>query len=352
MRIANLMFSRGLGGIEQAFLDYGEGLALAGAEVTAFTHPKAAVNPAVGAIGLSHLSLSNMGQWDPCAPPKLATMLRTVRADIVIAHGNRAIVLAKKAVGGRMPIVAVAHNYRFQHLDGVNAIFAITEHMRQAIYTMEGYAGTPVYVISNMVRIRGNFVRGGRKTPPLVGSLGRMVQKKGFDTFLHALAELQTRGVVFQAVLGGGGEEEKTLKRTARRLGLYDVLEFPGWVDNAQALLESMDIFCLPSLHEPFGIVLLEAMAAKLPVVSTDTEGPSEIIASPQQGMLVPKDDPIALADALQALLADEGMARNMAAEGFRRVREQYNMERICTQMTGLLEQAREAFVPVETEVA
>lgn len=342
MRICNIMLGKGRGGIEQAFLDYGEGLLRAGHFVGMVTHPKAAVNTEVDAMDVSHVSLGNMGQWDPFAPRKLASIIRALRADIVIAHGNRAMLFARKAVGGAVPVVAVAHNYHFQYLHCGDAVFALTRHMAEAAHRETGIPPERIYHMPNMLRMEGGgFVRHTWGDTPVIGAMGRFVPKKGFDVLLCALALLRDRGYTFRARLGGGGEEARALRRLACKLKLSEVVEFPGWVRNKRRFFDGIDLFCLPSHHEPFGIVLLEAMANKLPVVVTDSEGPSEIIAHGINGLTVPRGDAKALAAALAALLENENYARTLAGEAWRTVKTTYETGHVAAHMTEALEAVR-----------
>ena len=141
------------------------------------------------------------------------------------------------------------------------------------------------------------------------------------------LAILRDKGVEFQAVIGGTGEEEVELKKQAARLDLENIISFPGWVSDARSFLKTIDIFCLPSRHEPFGIVLLEAMASKLPIIATDSEGPREILGPNGCGVIVPKNNPLALAEALNTMLEDEFIAREMARVAYDTLKGRYSME-------------------------
>lgn len=347
MRICNIMLGKGLGGIEQAFLDYGEGLLRAGHFVGMVTHPQAAVNATVDTMDVSHVPLPNRGQWDPFAPQKLAHIVRALRADIVITHGNRALLFAHKAVAGEVPIVAVAHNYNFQHLHSADMVFSLTRHMAEAIQRETGIPPERIITMPNMIRMEGGgFVRRTWGTSPVIGAMGRFVPKKGFDVFLHALALLKERGYAFRAQIAGKGEEERALKRLAHHLKLNDVVEFSGWVEDKQAFLDSIDVFCLPSHHEPFGIVLLEAMAGKLPIVTTDAEGPSEIIEQGVSGLVVPCGEAGAMAQALATLLEDESYARTLAGNAWRMVKANYEMGHISARITEALEVIRQNYRP------
>jgi glycosyltransferase involved in cell wall biosynthesis len=258
---------------------------------------------------------------------------------MVIAHGNRAQHFAKKAIAGEIPLVAVAHNYSFKELDGCDAAFALTRHMIGEIAASESTIHPDtVYHVPNMIEIPGGFIRSVWKEPPLIGTLGRFVEKKGFDLFLQALAELKKQGYEFRAVIAGDGPEKRNLKKLAKTLELENDVSFPGWADDASDFLKKIDIFCLPSRHEPFGIVLLEAMVAKLPIVSTDVEGPSEILRPGTDALVVPSESAELLAEALQWLLEDQDRARSMASDAYFSVRKHFSRERVCEYITGLLE--------------
>ena len=332
------MLSKGLGGIEQSFLDYTEALLATGHFVGAVTHPNAAVNKALDAMNISQTTLPNKGVWDKAAARKLGAFARALRADIVIAHGNRAIAFATEALRGDIPVVAVAHNYHFQYMHRADMIFALTHHMARALHDQTGIPLDRVCIMPNMMRMTGGgFVRHTWREPPMIGAMGRFVPKKGFDVFLRSLALLKERGYEFRARLGGGGECERSLKRLVRKLELESRVEFTGWVSDKQAFFDSIDIFCLPSHHEPFGIVLLEAMAQKLPIVATDTEGPGEMLVPMQNGLLAARGDAVALADALAYMLDDESRARDMAGEGLRTLKLNYEMMHLAQYLSGVL---------------
>jgi glycosyltransferase involved in cell wall biosynthesis len=157
-----------------------------------------------------------------------------------------------------------------------------------------------------------------------------MVAKKGFAEFITALALLRDRSANFRAVIGGEGEEAGALEAMTRRLGLEDSISFPGWISDKAAFFRSIDIFCLPSLHEPFGIVALEAMAAGLPIVSTATEGPREILGDDVTALLAPPSDPAELAEKLHSMLADAPLRNRLAQAARHHVEARYDRSRVA----------------------
>lgn len=326
MRIANMMLGKKLGGIERSSIDYVIGQRSIGNDAYMVSDPDAAINPELKATALPYFCFSNMGPWDPFAPSKLKSLLRKNPVDAVIAHGSRAITFATK---GRTDakVIAVSHNYRFcPALSDADAIFAVTRDMVTKLIDY-GISEDRIIEMPNMIMLDHGFIRRTWESRPVIGALGRFERKKGFDTFIDALNILKNRNVPFQAVLAGSGDEEVNLKHQVARNDLENHVSFPGWVKDPRGFLKTVDLFCLPSRHEPFGIVLLEAMAAKLPIVATDSEGPKEIIRHQENGIIVPRSNPEKMADALQSFLDNEYTAREMARNAYDTVKTRYSME-------------------------
>jgi len=329
MHIVNIMFARGGGGIEQAFVDYCEGLRDRGHQVTAIVYPGAVVHHQLLTLSISVVTMRNFSEWDIFAVLKLRQHLNRLKPDAIIAHANRAWQLTNWANGDRLPLVGVAQNYHTRRFVRAKAMFTTTRDLVEHL-VKEGVAEDRVFHIPNMVRCHELPQRNIRNSPPIIGTMGRFVAKKGFDVYIEALRRLKERGYKFQAVLGGDGEEAKALKQQAREAGLENILTFPGWVKDKKHFYSYIDIFCLPSLHEPFGIVLLEAFVFGAPVVATDSEGPKDIITPNYDALIVPLNDAAALADALAKLLDDEKLANDLAANAFVKAKMRYSTEVVC----------------------
>jgi glycosyltransferase involved in cell wall biosynthesis len=329
LRVVNAMLGRGLGGLEQVLLDYGDALSLAGHDVHAVIHPQAAVRAALEARGQAWHPLTQFGAWDPFAAARLRGLLRKLRPDVCIGHGNRAVTLLGRA--GARPLIGALPNYKM-HCRGLTAVCHPTQDLKR--YAREqGIACDRLYHIPNMVRVPASPPQRRTHTPPVIGAMGRLVSKKGFEVFIAALARLAAQGTAFRAVLAGDGEEAAALRRLVVTNGLAERISMPGWIDDKQAFFDGIDVFCLPSHHEPFGIVLLEAMAQALPVVTTASEGPTEIVRDGMDAIVVPTGDAGALASALQLLLSDTNRAADLAAKAYRMVREEYDLPRIAARL-------------------
>jgi len=161
-----------------------------------------------------------------------------------------------------------------------------------------------------------------RRGRPYVLAIGRHVHQKGFDVLVEAWAKLQT--TVFEPidlVIAGDGPERDSLIAQARDRGVEGMIQFPGRCDRATtaSLFSGCLAFVLPSRHEPFGIVNLEAMAAAKPVVATDVGGVAEVVEAGVTGLLVPAGDSGALAAALGQLVTNPGLAAELGRRGAQR---------------------------------
>ena len=330
MHIVNIMFSKGGGGIEQSFVDYTEGLIKRGHRVTAITHPKALVNKDLAALGVTPITLRNIGEWDPIASLRLKLKLNQLKPDAILAHTSRSFALAHRANHKHFPLVGVAHNYnsRVRRMKEADAVFTTTHDLIRFVTSL-GVSQSRVFHIPNMIKCDTLPIRGNRNDPPVIGSMGRFVKKKGFNVFIDALKIVHDRGYRFKAVLGGTGEEEGDLMARCKAAGLDSILTFSGWVQDKKAFYSNLDIFCLPSLHEPFGIVLLEAFTYGVPVVATDSEGPMDIINPNIDAVIVAKDNAAEMASAITRMLDDNGFAATIAANAFVKARTVYSIESV-----------------------
>lgn len=163
--------------------------------------------------------------------------------------------------------------------------------------------------------------------------LSHMVAEKGVIVLLDALAELKKRGIRYRATFAGGrmSEECKAAFDSYRASDkIDDSVRYVGPVygDDKDVLFAEADVFIFPSLYDSFGIVLVEAMAYSLPVVSTWQGGIPDVVDDGETGFLVEKNDSIALADKMELLAADENLRTEMGRKGRKKFEKQYTSER------------------------
>ncbi|HEY7069938.1 MAG TPA: glycosyltransferase [Acidimicrobiales bacterium] len=167
---------------------------------------------------------------------------------------------------------------------------------------------------------------------PLVGIIGRLVPIKAVDVLIDALALIPDAHV---AVVGDG-EERSRLEARAAAAGLAARVHFTGWTDDVPAALADCDVVALTSRNEGTPVALIEALAASRPVVATRVGGVPSVVLPDRTGLLVPPDDPPALAAAITRLLTDPALAARLASTGRVHVRDTYGAARLLRDIRAL----------------
>ena len=172
---------------------------------------------------------------------------------------------------------------------------------------------------------------------PLVGSVGLLNDAKGYDLLIAAVARLD-RGV--HLLIVGHGEREADLRARAEAAGLGGRLHLPGWRDEVHSTHAALDVFALSSRWEGMSYSLMEAMAAGLPCVSTHVNGSDTLLGGePPCGLVVPREDPAALAAALGELLADRQRAAARGAAAAARIRAGYTLEHMLDRLLAVYQE-------------
>ncbi|MFZ3172094.1 MAG: glycosyltransferase family 4 protein [Carboxydocellales bacterium] len=174
----------------------------------------------------------------------------------------------------------------------------------------------------------------------IVFFVGRLVQEKGVQVLLAAIPKVLRYHPRTKFIIAGKGPNEHYLKSRAKELGVEQSAYFTGYIDDAtrNQLYKCADVAVFPSLYEPFGIVALEAMAARTPVVVSDTGGLSEIINHELNGLKYYTGSANSLADNILHILCDPVFAKSIEDQAYADVREIYNWSLIARQ-TGELYQ-------------
>lgn len=160
----------------------------------------------------------------------------------------------------------------------------------------------------------------------LIAAGGRFQPRKALDVAIRALARIPGAWLW----LIGDGRLKPELAALAAELGVSDRVRFVGWVDNPIHHIAAADAFVMPSRHEPFGNILLEAWAAGVPCVSTRCEGPSWFMRDTIDGLMADIDDDAGVADALMRLRDAPAQAKVYAANARSRLDEMFSEDAIC----------------------
>ncbi len=167
---------------------------------------------------------------------------------------------------------------------------------------------------------------GAREGEHILLWVGRLDPVKGLDTLIDAVAAL-LHCVDARLLLVGDGPEAQRLQQRIARRHLEDRASMLGWRSDVHNLMRSVDAFVFPSRTEGMPNALLEAMAAGLPIVTTDVPGCRDLVTHEREGLLVPADDAAALARAIERLIDDAALARRLAEAARRRAEREFSFD-------------------------
>ena len=171
---------------------------------------------------------------------------------------------------------------------------------------------------------------------PVIVTTGRLVDQKDHVTLLEAFVKVNRKTGATLVVIGDGPKRDQ-LERKAKTLGIFNSVIFAGWQSNPFSIMKMSDLFVLSSKIEGFGNVIVEAMACGLPIVSTNLEGPREILKDGEVGLLVPVGDSKTLGDAILTMLTDKELYSYYKGKSFERA-EEFDVKKIIPQYLNFLD--------------
>jgi len=257
--------------------------------------------------GLDVVTLRNSGHYDLIASWKASRLIRARRIDAVIAHSGRAIHMLKRAAPPPVPVIAFNHSHNIKRTLKADAFFCITPYMKQIVDAATG-GNKPAFVISNAVSVPAQSELGregdGRFS---IGAISRLVEGKGLETLVAALALLAQRGVDFRAAIAGDGELRAALEQQVEDAQLGDRVAFPGWLDEGgkAAFYRSVDVVCYTSGRDVQPLTVLEAFGWGKALVGTDVLGGSSCYEDGHTALVTRVGDAAQLAAALERLGRD-----------------------------------------------
>jgi glycosyltransferase involved in cell wall biosynthesis len=307
--ILHAMLGKGLGGLEQVFLDYqpileayavrhggvATGVVRAGGKVAA---QEAGRVPALA-------TMPAYTDWDPLTLGAARKLARATAPDLILSHGQRPARLLARVAPEKAVLAICVHKPAFDIETTRTHYVCVGRHLAD-LAIERGAPPQRVHFVPNAVKpptALATPFKDGVCAPRIVAA-GRLHPKKGFDVLIAALALLRDQGQAFDCEIAGEGDERARLEGLIAQHGLAGRVRLVGWRGDVSAFLAAGDVFAFPSYQEGFPLVLLEAMAVGLPVASAAIPGPVEMIEDGLDGVLVPPGDPAALAQALAGLIA------------------------------------------------
>ncbi|HEY3414240.1 MAG TPA: glycosyltransferase family 4 protein [Armatimonadota bacterium] len=342
MTIIQVMHSHTIGGVERHVVSLGEALMDRGHQVYLACPNRGWMWDAVQGTRVKPFHLAMDGLLDVTSVGRLGRLARMTHADIIHSHMTRGTFYAVKA-GHRLgiPVIASCHaTHTYKYYAGADRVICVSDAARQNLLrhgVPDGLlrtvhngieipaCGTPEGRVAAL-RAEWGVVPGGK----VVGMLARLIPDKGIDILLQVAAKwkLERPNVTF--VLAGSGDDDTELKLRSfvERHNLDGSVKFLGTVPNAYEVLGAYDVLAAPSRRESFSLTLLEAMAARTPVVASRVGGTPEMVTHGETGILVEPDSPESLGAGLASALDGPEVCRYVEAAD-KMVRERFTVKRM-----------------------
>lgn len=342
MRILQVCSVTTFGGGERHLTDLSHALVDLGHEVYAASVEGSPLWTELSFLDQEHtLALSRRNYFKNVS--RLAGFVRAHDIEIVHAHAARDYHLASLVVrlAPRARLVLTRHtlfplrSINRPILKNAARVIAVSQAVAESLRQNGVIESSKIAVVHNGVNV-DHFARlaAPRDGRMLVGTVGHLARIKGHDVFVRAAALISARRRDVHFVVIGEDkspqmQNRRSLESLVAELGVN--VDLPGWRDDIPAFLPSLTLFVSAARSEPFGLAIVEAMAAGLPIVATESEGAAEIIEDGVSGKLVPADDPEALAQAINDLLENPDERSRLGKNARLAARERFSLERMVT---------------------
>ncbi|MGD9588577.1 MAG: glycosyltransferase family 4 protein [Pyrinomonadaceae bacterium] len=330
MNILQICSAREIGGGERHFADLVNSLADRGHKIFAAVIPNSPLLGELASVPKENIyELRMRNSLALIAACRLARFVRENGVEIIHAHRARDYPLAAIAsfLSGNTPYILTRHVlFPMKRLNRLilrkaTRVISVSDPVADSVRAQRVFDVGIQITIRNGIRVERFAAKAGAKSRPsyladrqgryFVGMVGHLSAIKGQADLVHAARIVTDRMDSVDFIIAGEDKSSKLENRASieeliSRLGLNARVHLIGWIDDVTELLGALDLFVSPSRMEPFGLAMVEAMAAGVPVIASSSEGAREIIEDGVTGRLVPIEDPEALAVAVTELLANK----------------------------------------------
>jgi glycosyltransferase involved in cell wall biosynthesis len=344
MKIVQVLFNKKYGGVEQCFVDYCQALTESGYEVHNIIQKGALYKNNLKRISKNIYEINSGWKGNLYTLFRIWWRVLRSRPDVVICHTGKSAMFVKFATWciKKFPVIGIDHgekamNYIKYHK--ADYVFCVNSWMTGQVNKVGKEFGVRAFHVPNMVHLgKVKLERKKWHKPITIGVLSRISGEKVIDKTIKAVDILRKNGYDVQFLIAGKGVDrlEKEYKALVKELKLSKYVKFLGWVKNKKKFFEKIDIYCMPSLAETFGISYLNAMKYSTPIIASNSWGPSDIFRHEENGLIIPtsldKDElavlPNKIAKEIEKLIKDKVLARYLTINAFRDLKEKYTIEK------------------------
>lgn len=299
------------------------------------------------ATGLKVLPVEMHGEWDLLAVYKLKRIIKNNSIKIVhlhSPHGHALGLLAARSAGNCKVVLSRRVDFHIRKnilsrvkYSNVDRIMAISERVKQVLVA-DGLPEEKIDVVYSGVdierfqNVEGHYLiseLGLNRDKLIIGNIAALAWHKDQRTLLEAARIVVDEFPQVTFLIVGEGPLRREIEILIKKFDLEEEVKLFGFRQDIPEILSILHLFVLSSSWEGLGTSLLDAFASRVPVVATNVGGIPEIVKDRVNGILVPPGNPGALAKAIISLLKNRDLAGQMAKEGFRLVKEKFNVERM-----------------------
>ncbi|MEO7540200.1 MAG: glycosyltransferase family 4 protein [Pyrinomonadaceae bacterium] len=277
----------------------------------------------------------------------VAKLLRRERFEIIHLHMLQATIvggLAAKFPGSSTKVIVTRHytdelshhpsaikKLDAQITSSADAVIAISEYVKRDLLSV-GVPPKKVSVIYNGTVVANSPAQSGAGAGSsgdqlYIGTIGSLTERKGHEYLIRSFPLILEQFPNARLIIVGEGPEHEKLEQLRKETDPDERITLLGFQSDVRPILMNFDLYVHPSVHEPFGISILEAMAARKCVVATAVDGVPEIVVDGETGILAKPRDPEQLAAAICEVLRDDDTRRQMGEKGRRRVEEFFDLD-------------------------
>jgi glycosyltransferase involved in cell wall biosynthesis len=335
MKILNAIHAQGIGGVDQIFRNYSEILLQQNHEVALLISDNGHDKYATKRI----FKLKNSSQIFDCI--KLLWILITFKPDMVLCHSNRLMKWMKiMRFFSNTKSVAINHGISFKSSLNCDYIISINQQISDLVVAT-GFDKEKSFVLPKVIKVDQKYRAKTLKIAPTIGIYGRIESRKGFDILIKAAGILVKNGQDLRLKIGGfevpGGYNLNTLQEFARNNAVLEKCEFVGTVLDKSKFFENVDIFCVPSREEPFGLVILEGFLFSTLVISSNTDGGKFLIKNDEDGLLFKNENAEDLAQKIIKVLSNPEIYAPFTNKAFSKLEKEFSFDFLAQKIEKIL---------------
>lgn len=357
MIILQVETSCGFGGQEEWVLRLSAALVRKGHQVKIACCPNSPVSQKAYQLGIAQWPLQVRNSLDLKATLGLVWIIRRDGVEVVHTHNAKATWAAYFAshlssIFSRRPILVRTRHlvyksrYAFPYSYLSDRVVVVSRDLRDYLVKEKGIASSKVRIIPPGVdtdffstKAAAPDVRQELGIPqgvPVIGMVAFLRGEKGHWILIEAARIVLRFYPEARFLLVGSGPTEGALRSIVEQWGMSERFIFTGYRTDVPRLLAAMDVFALPSLREGMPISLMEAMAMERPSIASSVGGIPELVVNRETGLLIPSENPVALADGLVFLLSHPSVARMWGKNARKRIEEGYSLQHVTDQTVAL----------------